>query len=150
MKKIFFSLLIIIILLSFLSNLVFINNSKTIKTKIGNQLFNLEVADTEKVRNKGLSNRPSLPNNSGMLFIFDKKNSYTFWMKEMNFPLDFIWVDGTTIKDLTRNIPPPNNPDESDLVLITPKTPINKVIEVNAGTIDKLKLNIGDNIKLPN
>ena len=68
----------------------------------------------------------------------------------MNFPLDFIWVDGTTIKDLTRNIPPPNNPDESDLVLITPKTPINKVIEVNAGTIDKLKLNIGDNIKLPN
>lgn len=114
---------------------------------INNQKIYIEIADTDEKRAKGLSGRKNLGDNEGMLFVFPAKNIYPFWMKGMNFPLDFIWIDDFTIVDLTRNAPP--LAEEKNLsVFYTSKEKINRVLEVKAGKIDEWKINIGDRILL--
>src|SRR5664279_2881599 len=69
---------------------------------IGQSTINIEIADTEAERTLGLGNRSTLPENNGMLFVFDKPGNYGFWMKDTNFPLDFIWIDeNKNIIDIT-------------------------------------------------
>lgn len=55
----------------------------------------LEVADTNEKRMQGLSGREVLPNDMGMLFVFDQPSEQCFWMKDMNFAIDMIFVDDT-------------------------------------------------------
>ncbi|MCZ7383653.1 MAG: DUF192 domain-containing protein [Candidatus Methanoperedens sp.] len=55
--------------------------------------INAELATTPEERKIGLMNRTSLPENMGMLFIFDKEGIYKFWMKNTLIPLDIIWLD---------------------------------------------------------
>jgi uncharacterized membrane protein (UPF0127 family) len=55
--------------------------------------LSVEVADTPAERGRGLSGREMLPENSGMLFVFDTPGRYGFWMYGMKFPLDIIWID---------------------------------------------------------
>jgi hypothetical protein len=92
--------------------------------------FQVEVADTEALRERGLSGRRSLPAGQGMLFIFDAPGSWGIWMKDMRFSLDIMWAreDGTII-----TVVPNVSPDTYPLVLY-PQTPDAKyVIEVPAG-----------------
>lgn len=93
----------------------------------------LEIADTADERSQGLSGRSSLGANAGMLFVFDNQVQPGFWMNDMNFALDIVWIRGTTIVDITENIPPPA-PDEA-LEIYYPNTPADKVLEVNAGWV---------------
>ncbi|OGG02370.1 hypothetical protein A2W14_00390, partial [Candidatus Gottesmanbacteria bacterium RBG_16_37_8] len=123
---------------------------KTAKVKINNQTFNLEIADNDALRSQGLSGRKNLTKNDGMLFIFNQKGVYSFWMKEMYIPLDFIWLDGDTIVDLSEKVPPPVNFSSTDIPLITPKFPVDKVMEVKAGTIEELRLKVGQIIEFNN
>ena len=84
----FTALLIIIIVAGYF---VYKNSSKVcIEDKI---CFYVEVADTLNEREKGLSGKQSLEINKGMLFIFEKETLSGFWMKDMNFPIDIIWID---------------------------------------------------------
>jgi hypothetical protein len=79
-----------------------------------------------------------------MLFILGSKGIPTFWMKDMNFPLDFIWIDDDQVVDVTKNVPPPS-PGES-LAIYSPKAPSNYVLELNAGTVDEYQISIGDKV----
>ena len=65
-----------------------------------------EIAASDKEKKKGLSDRESLPISEGMLFVYDKLAIYTFWMKDVSFPLDFIWINKDTVIDITENVPP--------------------------------------------
>ena len=56
---------------------------------IGEAFYHVEVKDSPLERSQGLSGRQSLPTDTGILFIFDKPEVQNFWMKEMQFPLDF-------------------------------------------------------------
>ena len=109
--------------------------------KIKDQIFKLEVADTLAKKQKGLADRESMPQNYGMIFIFEKKGIYSFWMKEMRFPLDFLWIDGDKIVEITRNVPVPS---DEDFLIYQPQVPVNKVIELNAGMAAAISL--GDKI----
>ena len=60
---------------------------------ISGTVFRVDVADTRELRQKGLSGRPSLGKDEGMLFIFDTDSYWSFWMKDMRFPIDIIWLD---------------------------------------------------------
>lgn len=111
------------------------------------QVFTVEVARTEKEITQGLSGRKTLADNAGMLFIFPQKSIYAFWMKEMNFPLDFVWLDNEMVVDLTKNVLPPDKNNQNNLPIYRPKQPINRVLEINAGLIDKTGLKIGDFIE---
>lgn len=143
-QKIFFFLILFFLL--FLLGAVFLPKLKTGEKiiQLGKTRITVEVADTEWKRAQGLSGRPSLPQNSGMLFVFPTKNRYSFWMKEMKFPLDFVWIEGNRVVEITEDVPSPK-PDESPASL-TPKLSVDKVLEVNAGVVDSSEIRVGDKI----
>lgn len=105
--------------------------------------LNLGVANTLEKKIAGLSNRENMPQDAGMLFIFDKAEAYEFWMKDMKFALDFIWLSGDKIVDLHENITNPANTEEIP-ARVKPKEPVDSVIEVNAGWIKANNVKIGD------
>jgi uncharacterized membrane protein (UPF0127 family) len=60
---------------------------------VRNNTWNVEIASNENDRAQGLSNRKTLYNNRGMLFVFDKMTFQSFWMKDMLIPIDIIFFD---------------------------------------------------------
>ncbi len=122
----------------------------TSKLEVNGVTFNVEIADTESKRNKGLSNRDSIASDSGMLFVFSKPDKYVFWMKGMKIPLDFIWIKDNKVVDLLSNIQPPKSGEKDEsLSVYSSKQEFNKVLEVAAGTISRLNIKVGDIIKMP-
>lgn len=116
------------------------------KLTIRDHTFNVELAVTPKEKERGLGYRDSLKPDSGMLFVYDHAEQYGFWMKGMRFPLDFIWINGLVVADLTPNVAPPTN--GMPLISLQPKFPVDKVLEVNAGTIERFGIEIGDLVKI--
>lgn len=112
-------------------------------------ILNVEIVRTPTEMEKGLGYRKSLASDAGMIFIYDQPVMPVFWMKGMEFPLDFIWVTGNKIVDLTENVPnlDPSTPD-NNLPRYSPQEPVDKVIEVNAGWIKSNNLKIGDEADL--
>ena len=79
--------------------------------KLERECFDLEVSDSDTERLKGLSGRDSLPDNQGMLFMFDRPEEQCFWMKDMKFSLDMIWTDEQKrIVRLEKNVSPDTYP----------------------------------------
>ncbi len=111
--------------------------------------FNVEIASTTLEETRGLSYRTSLGPNDGMLFIFPIGAIQTFWMKDMNFPLDMIWISGSTIVGATEDIPAPasGTPLWSLPVYSSPPS-TDKVLEVNAGTVAKYHIKVGDTVTM--
>lgn len=60
---------------------------------LGNRQVIAEVAATTEERNVGLMHRPSMPENRGMLFVFDRPGNYCFWMKDTLIPLTILFLD---------------------------------------------------------
>lgn len=116
------------------------------KIIINGHTLNVEVAVTNAEKEKGLGDRSSLAKDSGMLFVYQNKDRYGYWMKGMRFPLDFIWINGNVIVDFSRNIPFPKTPNEAPVEL-APTVPVDKVLEVNAGVIDTLGVKTGDTVQ---
>lgn len=110
--------------------------------QINDLLFKAEVADTPAERIKGLSGRAALPDSHGMLFMFSAPGNYGFWMNGMLIPLDIIWINGSRIAGVEKNISP------SSVLNYYPPEPVDKVLEINAGLADKLGIKAGDKVKL--
>jgi len=123
----------------------FLGDYKTVEIKINGCIINVEIADTAAKRAKGLSGRKSLAENSGMFFVFNRPDYYSFWMKDMNFSLDFIWINGNEIVEITRNVKPEDYQPPNSLV---PKNKIDKVLEVNAGVAQQNGIQEGDKLEL--
>jgi len=111
--------------------------------------FSVEVASTAVEQARGLSYRASLGENDGMLFIFGAGAVQTFWMKDMRFPLDMIWISGNVVAGFTQNIPTPA-PGTQLWQLPVYTSPVNtdKVLEVNAGTVAKYNIKAGDTVTI--
>jgi len=108
------------------------NNLATIK---------YEVADTEQAIATGLMNRNSLPEDEGMLFIFDHSQAVSFWMKNTYIPLDIIFIDeNMSIVNIARDTEP------LSLIPIPSIQPIKYVVEVNAGFTHTNNINVKDKI----
>ena len=81
-----------------------------------------------------------------MLFIFQEERKHTFWMKDMRFPLDMVWINAScAVADITADIPQPL-PDSDDSVLPTysPSSPATYNLEINAGVAAASGLTTGD------
>ena len=105
----------------------------------------VEVADTLKKRSLGLGQRTTLKKGWGMLFVFEKRKLHRFWMKDMQFPLDIIWLDNHRIVHIIHNAMPANASDEPE-VMASP-VPVNFVLEIAAGRAEKLRLKTGQRMK---
>ena len=109
--------------------------------KIGKAYIPVEIANDDAERIKGLSDRQSLAPERGMLFIFQEKAYKSFWMKDMAFPLDVIWIDGDRIIKIDKEAPPAGPEPEKKY---PSGQPIDKVLEVNGGFADKHGIKVGD------
>lgn len=99
---------------------------------IGDTVLTVEIARTREEHEIGLSNRPTLPQDHGMLFLFDHQDTYQFWMPHMYFALDMVWFgNDRTIVDITHDATPESFPN-----LFEPKDPARYVLEVPAGYAD--------------
>lgn len=101
----------------------------------------VEVMRTPEQIAQGLSGRDQMAPAQGMLFLLPSKQQPSFWMKEMRFALDLIWLDNGKIVEVIPNVPPPTpgTPD-SELPKYTPSVPVTAVLEVPAGTAGELGL----------
>jgi len=105
-----------------------------------NHGFAVDIANTEKLREKGLSHRETLNKDSGMIFIFDEPVISRFWMKDMNFPIDIIWVDtDLKISGIEKNISPETYPE-----IFSPKSPSQYVLEIKGGRSEEVGIKVGD------
>ena len=104
------------------------------------------MASTPEERGPGLGGRPSMPLDEGMLFIFQGEGQYSFWMRGMLFPLDFIWISSDRIVvDITVDVPTvePGVPD-GELPRYRPDQAVLYMLEVNAGVVREAGVQIGD------
>lgn len=116
---------------------------------IDSATFNVEIASTSLEQTRGLSFRPSLAPNAGMLFIFSAGSVQTFWMKDMNFPLDMIWISGNIVDGFAQNVPAPGPGTQLwELPIYASPPNTDKVLEVNAGTVAKYNIKMGDTVTI--
>lgn len=115
-------------------------DSKTDILQINGRSFSLEIAKTEQARELGLGNRASLPADQGMLFIFPQVQPECFWMKDMHFSLDMVWVSKSKqVVYIKHDVSPSTYPDS-----FCPVQPVAYVIELNAGTTDNTGMKVGE------
>ena len=112
---------------------------------VNGKKISLILAKLDDARMKGLSGRKSLDENQGMLFVFDKKDKYPFWMKDMQFPIDIIYLDNETVVYLVENAPAATGQAQA-LSIYKPDKDANRVLEVNAGKADEFSIKVGSKI----
>ena len=123
-------------------------NKKEIK--IGEKTMLVEVVNTLETRNKGLSGRDGLNEGQGMLFVFETQDvSPAFWMKDMSFSIDIIWINDGKVVLISKEVSPPaaDTPDRS-LPLYTPQSVVDYVLEVSAGFSDQQDIKVGDKVTI--
>jgi len=111
---------------------------------IGGVEIDLLVAESTSERSAGLSNRESLHETSGMLFIFPEEGNYGFWMKDMKFSIDIIWInEAGKIVYIEEDVSPKTYPEvfnSTDSALY--------VLELNSGYVGKNGVKVGDLLSL--
>ena len=116
----------------------------TIATRNAKHLFTVEIARTSAEMERGLMFRDHLAPDHGMLFLYEDDRWATFWMKNTLIPLDLLFVDasGRIVGIAERTVP-------LSTVLIPSGAPVRAVLEVNGGTADRLRIEVGDRLIHP-
>ena len=115
-------------------------STNTTIIKIADHRLTVEIADEPDEQARGLSSRESMAKNKGMLFVFSKLGKPGFWMKDMKFTIDIIWIkESGEIIGITKNISPNTFPEA-----FYPPSEIKYVLEVNAEWSDRNNIKIGD------
>lgn len=105
-----------------------------------------ELATTPDTRTRGLMERPSLPADRGMLFIFEAAQPLSFWMFNTLIPLDIIFADAERrITSISASVPPCRPP--SRCPTYSSHGLAQFVLEVNAGTVAKAGIDVGDQLR---
>jgi uncharacterized protein len=153
-KKKYFLLLIIILLIIFG---VYINNKKkSIQpiqqtkqiseinyVKIAGKTLKIDLALTSEIQTKGLSGRKTLKEDEAMLFVFNYTGKYSFWMKDMNFPIDIIWIgEDLQVAYIKKDARPESYPEA-----FTPDQDAKYVLEVLSQFSEKNNLKVGDKVE---
>lgn len=104
----------------------------------------VELARTPREREIGLSGRPDLPQGRGMLFVFDRPEPVTIWMKDMRFPIDILWIEGGRIVQIQRSAKPPR----PDGPIEAYSAPAALVLEVPAGFAEQERIRVGHRVEV--
>ena len=109
---------------------------------VQDKTFTLELAVTREQMTLGLGERRSLCDTCALLFVFERPERQSFWMKGMLFPLDIVWLLDDTVVHIERDIPATTKDT------FTPKEMANRVLEWNAGAGNGLQ--VGDRVFFSN
>ena len=112
---------------------------------IKEQRFEVDVALTMKQQAQGLSYRESLGERSGMIFVYKNPTIPSFWMKDMNFPIDIIWIRENKVIGFVEGADPAGY---SKFEIFKPESEIDMVLEVNSGVVKDLGIKIGEEIEV--
>lgn len=118
--------------------------------KFAGKTFQVRVARSDKDLQIGLSKTASLSENQGMLFVFKTKSKYGFWMRDMKFPIDVIFIDDNKVVDIKKNFKPSSDNNIASLEIYKPKADANYVLEVNEGLADKYNIKEGNKVEFSN
>jgi uncharacterized membrane protein (UPF0127 family) len=116
----------------------------TIRLLAPNGFITVEVVDTPELRTLGLSGRESLSDGEGMLFEFtDSSQDNCFWMKEMKFSIDMVWMNSekevvTVISDVSPDTYPEN---------FCPTEPALYGLEISSGRVETLEIDNGTKLR---
>jgi len=120
-----------------------LNILDTKSIRLAGVILKTELAITDASRALGLSGRAELREDESLLFVFDFPGRYSFWMKDMNFPIDIIWIDeNLRVVYIKKNARPESYPES-----FTPDQDAKYVLEVVAGFSDKYGLKEGDRVE---
>lgn len=107
--------------------------------RVGDFVLPIEVAQTPEARAQGFSGREEPLSGHGMLFIFDRPDFYGFWMKEMKFALDIIWIDENwQVLGVERGVLPESFPKS-----FYPPSPAKYALELRAGDANYFNIDVG-------
>ncbi len=124
------------------ANVVFSRESIIIHTVKGDKNYNIEIAKSNEQLEQGLMYRKSLPENEGMLFLFNNNQQINMWMKNTLIPLDMLFIDNTgKIIYIARDTAP-----NSLTVINAGNQPVSAVLELGGGVAKAHDINIGDNV----
>ncbi len=140
-------LIIIGIILFLGGSTVFLRKEKDVQTeqrtiRIGDQELLVEMVDTLQLQIRGLSGRESLGEREGMLFVYENPQVLSFWMRDMRFAIDIIWIDGNgIITGIAANVSPDTFPQTFSSMV-----PVQYVLEVPAGWAERHGVSTGDQL----
>ncbi len=123
--------------------------TKTATATINNHKFVLLIAKSAKEKEIGLSEKTALPQDTGMLFPFEKADYYSFWMKNMKISIDIIYINKNKIVAIYENLKPPAT-NQENIPIFKPEEVSNAVLEINAGLSKKYNFKKGDEVKIEN
>jgi len=148
MKKKYYFFIAIVFLLPFFYSF-FVNNKKNDfpYLEISEAIIKVEIADTSEKHYLGLSKRLELCPDCGMIFVFKNNISRQFVMRNMEFPLDIIWIDDNEIIGIEKNLVPEGVKPKN---IYNSKQEVNYVLEVNGGFCENNNIKVGDKIKFKN
>lgn len=101
--------------------------------RLGDGVFNARVATSATELQKGLSGTSQLAPSQAMLLVFGSDEKWSIWMKDMNYPIDIVWLDANkTVVHVAKDIGPDSYPQS-----FQPNKPARYVVELAAGTVDQ-------------
>lgn len=110
-----------------------------VEMKLGTGIFTMRVAADDVARERGLSGVESLKPNEGLLMAFNSDDTWTIWMKDMNIPIDIIWLDSDKkVVHIVKNV----SPDGGEETVYEPKQAARYVVELPAGTVDNYVIKV--------
>jgi uncharacterized membrane protein (UPF0127 family) len=108
------------------------------------KVLQVEVMVKDEDRAMGVMFRPSLPQDHGLLFVFEEPDFHSFWMKNCKFPIDMVWLDGEhRVVHLAESVP---SCKAEPCPLYTPMRKAQFVLEMNAGQARREKAAIGSKL----
>lgn len=115
----------------------------TVRMKLGAETFTLEVASTPRARNLGLMHRTSMPQDRGMLFVFEDEEERSFWMKNTHIPLDIVYINGAGKVVSIKQMKP------LDEIGVWSDHPAQYAVELNEGAAKRAGVKVGDVLIIP-
>ena len=110
--------------------------------KVDETVLEVQIADDESKRIRGLMFQDPLPYDQGMIFVFDEPGVYSLWMLNMQFALDMIWFDEQgNVVHIEQDIPPCETPTEiMACQSIVPSGEAKYILEVTAGFVEQFNV----------
>lgn len=120
------------------------SSSSSLSLQVAGKSYKVLLSDTDDLRRKGLSGRASLENDEVMLFVFESEATNFFWMKDMLFNIDMVWLDkNKNVIFIEQNVAPSTYPNA-----FGPQTDSLYVLEFNAGVVKTGNIKIGDQVTI--
>ena len=132
-----------IILLS-IGGLIYSTRDSGPTVTVDGNVFKVQVSDDADERRQGLSGQDALDNDEGMIFVFDRPGMHGFWMKDMKFSIDIIWIDeNLRVVHLEEAVSPSTFPES-----FVPSVDALYVLEIYTGQAAAQGIDLGDAVVL--